>query len=64
MKTLETSNKKDQITFTQKVVSATLVAVTLIITSGIVISNASSNAKEIEIQRLDVLERALEEASK
>lgn len=47
---------------TQKVAGITLVALALIITGGVLISNISNNRKEIETKRLQLLERAIEKA--
>lgn len=47
---------------TQKVASITLIAFALIITGGVVVSNLSSDKKEIETKRLQLLERAIDKA--
>ncbi|CAD5374394.1 hypothetical protein RA210_U530003 [Rubrivivax sp. A210] len=47
---------------TQKVAGITLVVLALIITGGVLISNISSDRKEIETKRLELLERAIEKA--
>jgi hypothetical protein len=47
---------------TQKWASATLIVLALVITGGVVISNLSSDKKETEIKRLQLLERAIEKA--
>lgn len=47
---------------TQKLAGLTLVILAIILTGGTVISNLSSDRKEVEVKRLELLQRAIEKA--